>query len=383
VPDYLADSLDSSTYALSVSYTLCKGRFSSIGVIYSSAWIAVLVLGGCLAKIDAGLAPLGLPSYTQGVLYVLLISFIFSLIDIPLSLYGTFVIEERFGFNKMTIKLWLLDLAKSLALSALLLTPVLYGLFWFMNATGPFWWLYAAIFLAVIQLALIYIFPVWIAPLFNKFTPLPEGSLRGSILALTERLSFRTAGIFMMDGSKRSRHGNAYFTGLGANKRIVLYDTLINSLSEEQVVSVLAHEIGHQKKHHTKKLLLVSLALTFAGFWVLSQLMLWPEFYQAFGFREPAVHGALVIFIFLSGPFVFFLSPLLNALSRRFEYQADAFAVAAVGDKQGLKTGLIELSKKNLSNLTPHPLYSFFHYSHPTLLERIGAIDGGHGEPQD
>jgi len=219
-----------------------------------------------------------------------------------------------------------------------------------------------------------YVYPVWIAPLFNKFTPLAEGALRDTIFAVAEKVGFKTSGIFVMDGSKRSSHGNAYFTGFGKNKRIVLFDTLIENLGDAGTVAVLAHEMGHQKKNHIKKLLCLSLLIMLVGFWILSLLINYLPFFEAFGFKQTSYHGALIIFSFAAAPVTYFLSPLISVLSRRFEYQADRFAVAATGNGTDLTEALLALSKKNLSNLTPHPWFSFFHYSHPTLHERLRAI---------
>jgi STE24 endopeptidase len=243
-----------------------------------------------------------------------------------------------------------------------------------MGATGSYWWLYAFAFLATVQLLLMYLYPVFIAPLFNTFTPLEEGSLKDQIFSLAEKIGFKTSGIFIMDGSKRSSHGNAYFTGFGAIKRIVLFDTLIENLSEPQAISVLAHEMGHERKGHIKKTLVISLITTCLGFWVLSLFINYQPFYQAFGFPTKSYHAALVIFAFASSPITYFLSPLFSLLSRKHEYEADRFAIDAVGGCDDLCEALLSLSKNSLSNLTPHPWYSFFHYSHPTLTERLQAM---------
>ncbi|MDQ7053425.1 MAG: M48 family metallopeptidase [candidate division KSB1 bacterium] len=275
----------------------------------------------------------------------------------------------------MTWKLFIIDGLKSLVLSLVLLAPLFWGLFWFMDKTGNYWWLYAFGFLAGFQLLMVYLYPTVVAPWFNKFTPLPDGSLKEKILHLVQKVHFHTSGIFVMDGSKRSKHSNAYFTGLGRVKRIVLFDTLVDNLEEDQVVSVLAHEIGHEKKHHIKKGLALSLASMLAGLWILSLLLHYPSFFQAFGFSGPSYHAAIILFGFCSGPFTFFLTPLGSILSRKYEYEADRFAVEAMGTARGLIGALLKLSKDNLSNLTPHPLYSFYYYSHPTLAERIAAME--------
>jgi STE24 endopeptidase len=285
-----------------------------------------------------------------------------------------FVIEEEFGFNKMTWRLWLSDLIKAwlVALGAAL--PLLSGLFWFMDASGRYWWLYAFLFVAGFELLLVLVYPLWIAPLFNKFTPIADRALERQILALAAGAGFKPAGIYVMDGSRRSSHSNAYFTGLGKHRRIVIFDTLIELLPPAGVSAVLAHEMGHAAKRHVPKMLLASLLMLLGGFWLLSLALHYPPFFVAFGLDRPSYHAALVIFGFASGPLLYFISPLLAALSRSFEYEADRFAVRAVSGYLELRNALFALSRKNLSNFTPHPWYSFFHYSHPTLIERASAM---------
>jgi STE24 endopeptidase len=226
---------------------------------------------------------------------------------------------------------------------------------------------------AAIDFGLSIVFPLLVAPLFNKFTALPEGELAGRIRELTERLHFRMSGIFIMDGSKRSRHSNAYFTGIGRSKRVILFDTLIASMTIDQILAVLAHEIGHEKKKHVLKGTILSIALSFIGFWILSRLMLWPQIYTAFGFSEASKQAILLILGLCSGPFTFFLSPLFSAWSRHHEYEADRYAAVAAG-AEAMAGALTCLNRENASNLTPHRLYSFWYYSHPTLGERLKAI---------
>jgi len=374
VPEAFREHVDRDTYSKAVKYTLVKGRFGLYSGLYSSFILLAFILGGFFGMLDNSIGQLGLGAYTHGIVFIFLLSFIFFLLNLPFSLYSIFGIEERFGFNKMTLKLWFLDSIKNLAISVAILAPLLYGLFWFMDATGAYWWLYAFIFLSVVQLFLMYVYPVWIAPLFNEFTPMPEGKLKEQIELLAKKVDFKTSGIFLMNGSKRSAHGNAYFTGFGANKRIVLFDTLVENLNDEETLAVLAHEMGHEKKKHIKKSLAVSLLMTLIGFWILSLLIAYEPLFLAFGFNSVSYHGALIIFSFVASPFTYFLTPLFSVMSRKFEYEADRFAVKATGGAEHLINALIGLSKKSLSNLSPHPLYSFFHYSHPTLAERIEAM---------
>jgi len=375
VPQPFAGVVDPDTYARSVSYTLTRGRFGLLAGSVSSAALLAVVLTGALGSIDNLIRMIPIHLYLQGIIFIAAVSLLFWLLALPFSLYSTFSIEERFGFNKTTPGLYLVDTLKGFAVSAVIGIPVLLGLFWFMDRTGNLWWIWAFGAMTVVQLVMSVLGPLVIAPLFNKFTPLPDSPLKDRILALAQKLGFRTKGIFVVDSSKRSRHSNAYFTGLGRAKRIVLFDTLVQSSGEEEIVSVLAHEIGHEKRNHVKKGLAISLVFSLAGFFLLSLLLHWPPLYQAFGFRQPGYHALLVLIAFCSGPFSFFLQPLFSMRSRRYEYEADRFAVQGVGSAAGLKSALLRLSKDNLSNLAPHPLYSFFHYSHPTLSERLAALD--------
>ncbi|KAA3619483.1 MAG: M48 family peptidase [Calditrichaeota bacterium] len=375
IPAAFQATTDKETYEKSINYTLTNTNFGLVSSAFSSVLLLVIVLSGALGIVDDYLGTLGLGTYSHGVLFIYTLALFFSLSTLPFSIYSTFVIEEKFGFNKMTWKLFIIDAVKGMVLSALFLTPLLYALFWFMDTAGPNWWIYAFSLFAAFQLLMVLIYPTLIAPLFNKFSPLGDGELKDKILALAEKVGFKTNGIFVMDGSKRSRHSNAYFTGLGKLKRIVLFDTLVESSEPEELLAVLAHEIGHEKKNHIKKGMALSLLSMGIGFWILSLLLPYAPFYQAFGFSENSYHAAIILFSFCSGPFTFYLAPLRSKLSRKHEYEADRFAVEATGGANGLKNALLRLSKDNLSNLTPHPLYSGYHYSHPTLSERIAAME--------
>jgi STE24 endopeptidase len=375
VPPMFVDVVDYATYKKSVSYTLTRGRFGILNSFISSAILLAIVLTGVLGALDGFTAAVPIPPYFQGLLFIFIVALFFQVASLPSSLYSSFGIEARFGFNRMTPGLFAADMIKGLALSAAIGIPVLLALFWFMDKAGAFWWVWAFCAMTAFQLIMSFLYPLVIAPLFNKFSPLAEGTLKDRILALSTKLGFRTKGIFVMDGSRRSRHSNAYFTGIGRAKRIVLFDTLVKTMGEDEVLSVLAHEIGHEKKHHVMKGLVVSLAMSLAGFWILSVLLPYLPLYQAFGFNSVSYHAILVLLAFCSGPFTFFLSPLGSIWSRRHEYEADRFAVEGVGNAEGLKGALIRLTRENLSNLTPHPLYSFCHYSHPTIAERLAALD--------
>jgi STE24 endopeptidase len=251
--------------------------------------------------------------------------------------------------------------------------PFLYVVLWLIQSTGEYWWIWAFVFIAMFQLLMIIIFPTFIAPWFNKFEPLPSGELRDRIMALAKQIGFKASGIFVMDGSKRSAHSNAYFTGIGKAKRIVLFDTLIEQMTIDQGLAVLAHEMGHYKMKHIRRMMLVQSVILFVGLYFLGRLVNYEPVFTAFGL-QPSNHAALVLFSLISGPFTFYLGPLVNLLSRKHEYEADRFAAITLGNGKPMEEALINLTVKNLSNLTPHPWYSAYHYSHPTPTERIGAI---------
>ncbi len=367
--------MDEKTFKKASEYSLTKSRFSIFSSIFSAAFLLILILSGFIGWLESFVSVLGFSSNTNGIIYIFTVSLIFSVFSIPFSIYSQFVIEEKYGFNKMTLKLFFTDILKSLIISAILMVPLLYLLFWFMSSTGSLWWIYAFIGFSLFQLFLMVIYPTVIAPIFNKFTVMEDGTLKTKVLELAERLKYHVKGIFIMDGSKRSSHSNAYFTGLGKSKRIVLFDTLINTMEEEELLGVLAHEIGHEKKKHIIKNLIFSLVTILAGFWIMSLILYYQPFYNAFYFEASSFHALIILLMFCAGPFTFFLKPLTAILSRKYEYQADKFAIDAVHSASGLKNALIKLSRKNLSNITPHPIYSFYHYSHPTLFERIKAME--------
>jgi len=357
-----------------IDYSRSKTLLAVVSSLVGSGLVLLLVLSGWLGSLESRVSSLAVGPILQGILYVYLISLIFGVVSLPTTIYAQFVIEARYGFNRMTWKLFILDGLKSLLVSLVLMTPLLALLFVLIRA-GTLWWLWGFILFTAFQLVMIVLYPKVIAPLFNKFTLLEEGSLKEKVEALADRLGFKTRGIFVMDGSKRSRHSNAYFSGLGRVKRIVLFDTLIRSLEEDQVAGVLAHEIGHEKLGHILKRLALSVSSGLLGFWLLSLLLNYSPFFEAFGFSGTSPQAVLVLVMFVSGPFTFYLKPLFSWWSRRHEYQADHFVKSRTRYGKAFQTALKRLSKDNLSNPVPHPLYSFYHYSHPTTLERIRALN--------
>ena len=372
-PPALDGAVDGATHARMRDYAQARGRFALLVNSVSAAAVLAVALSGVLGALDAAVGRLALHPYLAGGLYVLAVGAFFSALGIPTALYSQFVIEQRFGFNRTTLRLFLLDRLKGGLISLLLGAVVLLVLFVFMDRAGSLWWLYAGGVIVAFQVVLLVLYPTLIAPLFNRFVPIGEGEVRARLAALVGRLGYRLRGIFVMDGSKRSRHSNAYFTGLGPVKRIVLFDTLLDQLDTAEIEAVVAHEIGHERLRHVPQRLALSVAATGVGLWILSLLLDYAPLFAAFGVREPSHHAALVLFSLLAGPFTFWLGPLSALWSRRHEYAADRFAAAAVAPGP-LAGALIKLSRDNLANLSPHPWYSFYHYSHPTLVERLQAL---------
>ncbi len=380
VPPAFHGMIDNATYGRSIDYTLAKSRFGEVVTVFDAAFLIGLLLSGVF--------PWAFGKFTAafGTSVWAMAGFLFttatalSIISLPLAWYAQLKLEDRFGFNTTTVKTWVIDRVKGFLLAALLGFPLLVLVFKLIEWTGPNWWIWTAAVVIAFQLLLLLIAPVVIMPLFNKFTPLPDGSLRARLFALARRTDFPTRSIEVMDGSKRSRHSNAFFTGFGRFRKIVLFDTLVGQLAEPELESVLAHEIGHYKKRHVVKLLGVSIVGVFIGFAAVAWLARQQWFYRAFGFEYHAgfaaanVVPAMLLFALLAGTITFWFSPLVHMWSRRFEYEADAFARATMGEALSLIQALRKLTEKNLSNLTPHPLYSGFYYSHPTLLEREQAL---------
>ena len=377
VPEAFKGVVDDATYAKSAQYTLAKGRLDQISLIYNSTVLLLVLFSGVLPGAFHAFAQwLGGSAWAMAA-FLFVTGVVLSLPGLPLDWYDQFRLEERFGFNTTTQKLWWLDRLKGLLLGIALGYPLLVLVLKLVEWTGPWWWMWAWGALLGFQLLMLVLAPVLILPLFNKFTPLPEGSLRERLLKLAEQTHFRARSIQVMDGSKRSRHSNAFFTGFGGFRKIVLFDTLIQQLAEPELAAVLAHEIGHFKKKHIPKTLVVSALGSLAGLYLVSLLAKQDWFYRGFGFEPGSIVPALLLFGLLSGVVTFWFSPVMHWWSRRYEYQADAFAAAVMSEPGSLIGALRKLNEKNLSNLTPHPLYSGFYYSHPTLLEREQALAGG------
>ena len=375
VPAAFRGTVDDATYAKSVEYTLARSCFGQA----EEGW-GTLVL---LAVLFSGLLPLSLgwvreawaSSAWADAGWLFAVGVALSLPGLPFDWWGQFRLEERFGFNTTTLGTWLLDRVKGLLLGAALGYPLLVLILKLVGWLGDRWWVWAWLVLLGFQLVMMVLAPVVILPLFNKLTPLPDGALRERLLKLGERTGFSAKTILVMDGSKRSRHSNAFFTGFGGFRKIVLFDTLISQLSEPELEAVLAHEVGHYKKGHIPKMLAWAALSSLIAFAVIAWLAKQAWFTAAFGFRaDQGLAPALLLFALLSGTVTFWTSPVMNFWSRKHEYEADAYAAQAMGETVSLKGALRKLTEKNLSNLTPHPWFSAWHYSHPTLLERETAL---------
>lgn len=376
IPTPFKAFIDEATYRKSVEYTLAKSKFAIIEVTFEAILLAIILMSGLLPWLWTALGNDGNSALWWQVASVMFILFLLGLPAIPFSLYGQFRLEERFGFNKMTIGLWLSDRIKGMLITMILAFPLLLAILWVVGLS-PWWWLYAFIGIFAFQLIMLVVYPNYIMPLFNKFTELQAGDLRNRLLRLGERTGFTARTILVMDGSKRSAHSNAFFAGFGKLRRIVLYDTLIDQLTPTQLEAVLAHEVGHYKLGHLPKTIAISAVCLFGSFAVMGWLVSSPWFVESFGFQYTSGQLApiLLLYVLLNNLVIFWLAPINNLLSRKHEYEADAFAKRAMGgDYKPLQQALRILTKKNLSNLTPHPLYSAFNYSHPTLVEREDAL---------
>lgn len=374
VPDVFAGSIDEAAGRRSAEYTLARTRYGHIAAAFDLGLLLVVLFSGLLPWLKAALEGTGLSGLPLGVAFWLAALWATSIAGLPLAWYETFRIEARFGFNTTTPKTFCVDVVKGWLVSALLGTPLLLAILWLIGATGTSWWIWGAGVVVGFQALMMVIYPLWIAPLFNKFTPLADGPLRERLVALAAKANFAARGIFVMDGSRRSTHSNAYFTGFGKSRRIVLYDTLVNQLPENELAAVLAHEIGHYKRGHVPMMLALSAAMVVAAFAVANHFLGWQAFYRAFGFDSPWAPAGLFLLAQVSGAFTFWIKPIINALLRRFEYEADAYAGDLTGSPGWLRGALLKLAEKNLTNLWPHPAYSIYHYSHPPLAERLARI---------
>lgn len=377
LPDLYKDVFTPQDYEKAIAYTESKMRFGWAKAAFDVVVLWTLILTGGFHVLDVYLGRwIPADSLWHLVAYPFLLGGILYVLNLPFNIYFQFVLEEKYGFNRMRAATFLSDQVKTLLLSLLIGVPLLALLFWLVRSIGPHWWLAGWLVMLGVQFLTAALFPVVFAPIFYKFTPLGEGELKERIFGLAQKVRFKMSGVFTIDGSRRSSHSNAFFAGLGKTRRIVLFDTLVKNLSTAEIVAVLAHEMGHNVKNHIQKGLILSALSSLAGLYILAKLLDWEPFFAAFRVPEPNLAIGFVLFSLVSSVFTFPANPLLKWFSRKNEYEADRFSVETTGDKVSMTGALLKLSKDNLSNLTPHPAYSFYHYSHPTTTERAAAIAG-------
>ncbi|TWG89188.1 STE24 endopeptidase [Cupriavidus gilardii J11] len=377
VPERFAGTIALDAHRKAADYTIARTRLSMLEVLAGAAVLLGFTLLGGLHALNQFWYGMFGPGYAYGVALVASVALIGGLAELPFTLYAQFGIEERFGFNRMTWRLWLVDAIKMLLVATLLGLPLLLAVLWLMDRMGALWWLWTWVVWMVFNVILLVVFPTWIAPLFNKFEPLSDEGLKARIEALLRRCGFASKGLFVMDGSRRSAHGNAYFTGFGSAKRIVFFDTLLSRLDGDEIEAVLAHELGHFKRRHILKRIVVTFALSLAFLALLGWLSARAWFYTGLGVLPNLMsdsHALALVLFFLTLPvFTFLLGPLSSITSRRHEFEADAFA-AEHASATHLVSALVKLYKDNASTLTPDPLYSAFYYSHPPAAQRIDRL---------
>lgn len=373
VPEAFRAQIDLTSHQKAADYTAAGAQVSRWDTLLDAGVALLLTLGGGLSAIDQWWQTVHLPAIWHGTAVVLSTLLLVSLIGLPLSIWRTFGVEARFGFNRMTLGLFVADLFKGLALGLVLGGPLVFVILFLMQRAGTLWWLYAWIVWVGFTVLITWAWPTLIAPLFNKFTPLSDETLKQRAEALMQRCGFSSRGVFVMDGSRRSVHGNAYFTGVGRSKRIVFFDTLLERLQIAEVEAVLAHELGHFRLHHVRWRLLLSLAFGLGGLALLGFLTQWPEFYRAFDIATPSPHAALLLFVFVLPVFTYFTTPLGAWWSRKHEFEADEFA-AQFADARQLAEALVKLYRDNATTLTPDRLHSAFYDSHPPALVRISRL---------
>ena len=373
VPEQFSDHIDLPSHQKAADYNIARARLGISFLFIETAFLLVMTSGGGLQTLhDFWHQKVSPPFY--GLMMILSVLGISGLTELPLSIYARFVIEEKFGFNRMTLRLFITDLLKQTALGLVIGSPVILTVLWLMGEMGQLWWLYVWAFWCGLNLLILFIYPTWIAPLFNKFNPLKDDALKTRIDALLQRCGFSSAGLFVMDGSKRSSHGNAYFTGFGKNRRIVFFDTLLERLQAQETEAVLAHELGHYKHHHVLKRigLLFSMSLIFLA--TLGELMTSSWFFNGLGVSAQDTALALILFFLAVPVFTFPLTPLMSMISRQHEFEADHFAARQVS-ADALRNALLKLYKDNAATLTPDPLHSLFYDAHPPAALRIARLN--------
>jgi STE24 endopeptidase len=373
VPAAFREKIDLAAHQKAADYTRALVQFGILSVIFDTILLLIFTLGGGIQWLSNWSTATFVAPMVQGAAVIVAVLLLQSVLEAPFGLYQTFNIEVRFGFNKMTLKLYLIDTLKGLLLGAAIGLPLLFGVLWLMSAMGGLWWLYVWAVWVVFNLLLLFIYPTYIAPLFNKFEPMQDEAEKARIEALLNKCGFSSSGLFVMDGSKRSSHGNAYFTGFGKTKRIVFFDTLLQRLTPNEIDAVLAHELGHFKKRHVLKRIAYTFALSLGFLWLLAQLLHAGWFYAGLGVTTQSTAIALLLFFMVLPVFTFLLHPIASAYSRKHEFEADEYA-AQQADANELVNALVKLYQDNAKTLTPDPLYASFYESHPPAPIRIAHL---------
>ena len=373
VPEAFEGQISLASHQKGADYTSAKTRFSMLSVLFDAALLLAFTVAGGIEKISGLSMPWFSQPLTQGIATIVMVLLLSSILEAPFNIYSTFAIEGRFGFNHMTFRLYLMDALKSLLVGAILGLPLLAGVLWLMGRMGEHWWIYVWGVWVIFNLLILFIYPAFIAPLFNKFSPLADKATKARIEALLKRCGFTSSGLFVMDGSKRSAHGNAYFTGFGKTKRIVFFDTLLEHLNTEEIEAVLAHELGHFKHRHVMKRIASTFAISLVFLWLLDLLMQTSWFYQGLGVTTQSTANALLLFFMVMPLLSFLLGPIMSAYSRKHEFEADSYAVKQTNSRD-LVNALVKLYQDNAATLTPDPLYSKFYDSHPPASVRIAHL---------
>lgn len=376
VPEEFRDYIDAQLLKKTRDYTLEQSRFGFIESIFGNILVLAFFFGGLLNMYNSWIVSFNMPFVLSGVVFFLVLSYASTIISIPFDLYSTFKIENKYGFNTMTWKLWISDFIKSIILSTIFIGIMTAVALYLMKASPDFWWLFVWLFFLLSSIFMMYISPYVIESLFNKFTPIEDEEIEGSIRDLMRKVGIKISRVFKIDASKRSTHTNAYFTGIGKVKRIVLYDTLLKKMEKSEILSVLAHEAGHWKKKHVLKMIIVVEAMSLIGIYITFMMIKSGILIRIFNIQNDTVFASLLILGFIGGIVSFTLTPIFSYFSRRHEREADRFAAEMTENRKAMATSLIKLSKDNLSNLHPHPLYASFYYSHPPVVQRIREIRG-------
>jgi len=374
VPNDFKKIIKIKDHTKAAAYTSAKTKINIAGLIVQALFLYVITLGGWINELNAILSAYLSNEIIQGVALILIIMTLSSLIELPLGLYKTFVVDEKFGFNKMTISLFISDLFKQSIVSLIIVIPVIYIALWIFGNLGESWWIWLWVFFSIFNVVMLAVYPLYIAPLFNKFNPMVDKELKSKIEILLKKCGFESDGLFVMNGSLRSTHGNAYFTGFGKAKRIVFFDTLLERLTHNEILAVLAHELGHFAHNHVKKRIFALFLISFVGLYLLDFLKTNEWFYFGLGVTEQSNATALLLFVLISPLVLFFIRPIMAFYSRKNEYEADAYACKYT-PASDLKNSLIKLYRDNASTLTPDNLYSAFYDSHPPAIARIGALE--------